>query len=387
MPFVKDIVVRAQKGAITTYNNLYVWGANGNGQLGTGDTNNRSSPVLVTSNAGPVAASVAGYSHFIKNGGLYAMGNNSVGQLGIGTFTNRSSPVQVGAQTYWYFVANSNGYGAHTLALSDQTGQTKLWAWGLNNTGELGHNNQTSRSSPVQVGTQTDWIYATAGNASSFGIRLIANSAGTLWAWGDNYTGQLGLNDTNSRSSPVQIGAGENWIVIDAGENHVLALDNGGTDLYVWGGNTSGQLGLSDTTARSSPVLLASDGYLSISAGFYFSGIVKTDGTLWMWGSNSNGELGLGDTTGRSSPVQVGAGTDWHRVKCGGSHTIAMKTDGTIWAWGNNSAGALGDGTLVSKSSPIQIGSLTSWKIAQEIFEGHYFDAGADYSIAIETPP
>lgn len=385
MPFIKDIMVRTKK-VTETFNNLYTWGRNFSGELGTNDEVSRSSPVFITSNVEKVSASGHGFSHFIKSGGLYGMGTNSYGTLGDGTTISRKSPVQIGSQTYWYFVANNRGYGAHSLFLSDQAGSTKLWVTGFNGSGELGLGDTTNRSSPVQVGTETDWIYAAAGSSYSLAIRLIANSAGTLWAWGTNFAGQLGLGDTTTRSSPVQVGNGTDWIVVATGETHTLALANTGTDLYVWGNNANGQLGLGTNVSHSSPVLLASDGYLSISSGFYFSGAVKTDGTLWMWGYNNVGQLGLGDTTQRNSPVQVGAGTNWHAVRCGTDHTVAMKTDGTIWAWGSNSQGGLGDGTTTNRSSPVQIGSLTSWKIAQEIFEGYNFDAGINFSMAIETP-
>lgn len=381
MPFIKDIGLRARKAPAATFNNLYAWGGNYYGELGDGTATLRNSPVFITSDVTTVSTGFYS-SHFIKNGQLYGTGINYLGQLGDGTTADKSSPVQIGSQTYWYNVSNSVD-SPHALFLSDQSGQTKLWSVGNNSSGELGLGDTTPRSSPVQVGTQTDWIYASAGANCSFGIRLDSNSAGTLWSWGFNSIGQLGLGDTTSRSSPTQIGSAIDWIIVEAGNSHVLALANAGTDLYVWGLNNNGNLGLGDTTARNSPVLLASDGYVSVSAGTGHSAVVKADGTLWTWGLNSSGQLGLGNTTARSSPVQVGTGNTWHRVRCGNSHTIAMKTDGTLWAWGNASNGELGIGPTVNRLSPVQVGSLTTWKIAQEIFEVNYFDAGSDHTFAI----
>jgi alpha-tubulin suppressor-like RCC1 family protein len=88
---------------------------------------------------------------------------------------------------------------------------------------------------------------------------------------------------------------------------------------------------------------------------------LKTDGTIWSWGSNSYGQLGLGDTTKRSSPVQVGALTTWSKIYAGYGSGAGIKTDGTMWSWGNNGSGRLGLGNTTSVSSPVQIGALTTW--------------------------
>jgi len=89
--------------------------------------------------------------------------------------------------------------------------------------------------------------------------------------------------------------------------------------------------------------------------------IIKTDGTLWTFGHNSYGELGLEDTTHRSSPVQVGSLTTWNMVICGYYYTAAIQTDGTLWSWGRNSDGQLGLEDTTHRSSPVQVGSLTHW--------------------------
>ncbi len=95
--------------------------------------------------------------------------------------------------------------------------------------------------------------------------------------------------------------------------------------LWVWGENSYGRLGLGDTTNRSSPVQIgALTTWLNISAGKYYSSAIKTDGTMWAWGRNIFGELGQGDTINRSSPVQVGALTTWLNISGGGRHTLAI---------------------------------------------------------------
>ena len=126
---------------------------------------------------------------------------------------------------------------------------------------------------------------------------LAIKSDGTLWAWGYNYSGQLGDGTTSNKTTPVQIGTGTNWSQIAAGGYHTLAI--------------------------------------------------KSDGTLWAWGYNSYGQLGDGASGGgnyKTTPVQIGTGTNWSQIAAGGYHTLAIKSDGTLWAWGNY-YGQLGDAT------------------------------------------
>ena len=91
------------------------------------------------------------------------------------------------------------------------------------------------------------------------------------------------------------------------------------------------------------------------------AGVVVADPKLWSWGGNGYGELGLGNTTNRSSPVQVGALTNWAEVSIAYGNVLAVKTDGTLWSWGFAIYGGLGLGDLTDRSSPVQIGTLTNW--------------------------
>ena len=95
-----------------------------------------------------------------------------------------------------------------------------LWAWGNNNYGQLGTGDTASRSSPVQVGTLTNWRSVSCGSTHTVAIK----TDGTLWAWGANSNGELGTGDTASRSSPVQVGTSNNWISVACGEYHTTAL-------------------------------------------------------------------------------------------------------------------------------------------------------------------
>ena len=203
--------------------------------------------VSATNAYGPSGASAASNSITMFNGGqLWLWGRNGSGQLGQGNTTDYSSPVQVGALTTWKTVGGTQSDA--TLAVkADGT----AWSWGDGGSGQLGHNNTTSLSSPVQIGALTNWLKFAAGYYMGHAIK----TDGTLWTTGgrnDNY-GQLGTNNLTNYSSPVQIGALTTWSKLAVGRDHTLALKTDGT-VWAWGRNRYGQLGDGSTTNRSSPV-------------------------------------------------------------------------------------------------------------------------------------
>ena len=311
--------------------------------------------------------------------GLWAWGDNRTYTLGLNNAGYYSSPVQVGSLTNWKSITLSG-----SCAVAIKTDGT-MWSWGWNgsNGGLLGQNVGSSTiyySSPVQIGALTTWKQVTAGPIKFHAIK----TDGTLWAWGDNTRGALGVgNIVSYYSSPVQVGALTTWRNIaqnttNVGGDFSLAIKTDGT-LWGWGDNRYGELGINtvSTLYYSNPIQVgaltnwkqASVGGVSTLTG-YFSAAVKTDGTLWSWGSNIIGQLGNGQisaTTYYSSPIQVGALTNWKQVSIGSYTGYAIKTDGTLWVWGYNHSlyGVLGLGTnsaTLYYSSPVQVGALTNWK-------------------------
>lgn len=285
---------------------------------------------------------------------LYSWGDNTWGGLGINNSIFKSSPTQVGSDGNW-LQAVAGSYNNASGALRNNN---TLWMWGYNANGESGLGNTVTQSSPTQVGVLTNWSQLTIGR---FFNSLAIKTDGTLWSWGANQYGQLGLGDTVTRSSPVQIGSGTNWAVVQASNARTIAIKTDGT-MWAWGYNANGGLGVGDRVYRSSPVQIgALTTWSKISGGGNFSVAIKTDGTMWSWGSGASGVLGDNAITYRSSPVQIGALTTWSEVSAGMTLTIAKKTDGTIWAWGQNSYGQLGLNNLIAQSSPVQIGTLNTW--------------------------
>lgn len=352
---------------------LWSWGESQFGELGLGNLTNYSSPKQIGSETVWAQVSTGrNLSFAIKlSGTMWSWGLNSVGALGLNSATySFSTPQQIGALTTWYQV--SSGSNCCYAIKTDGT----LWAWGQNTQGKLGIGNSTTYSSPKQVGVATNWAKVSGGAGSAYAIK----TGGTLWSWGANGQGQLGLNDTTYRNSPVQIGALTTWSKVSSGNSFCAAIKTDGT-LWTWGMNYFGQLGLGNTVYRSSPLQVgALTNWYEIAGGTNSLFAVKTDGTLWGWGKNSAGELGLGNTTyAFSSPQQIGSLTNWLNISSGNYYCLALKTDKTLWSWGSGSTGKLGLGNTTNYSSPKQVGALTTWlKLPIAI--------GSTHSIAIKSP-
>jgi len=287
----------------------------------------------------------------------WAWGRNTYGRLGDDTTVNKSSPVSVvGDFTDWYQVSAG---GCHSLG-TKQNGTA--WAWGSSNCGQLGNNDTLSRSSPVSVvGGFLDWCQVSAGNLHSLGTR----QNGTAWAWGAGGNGILGDNTTINKSSPVQVlGDFTDWCQVSAGGPFSLGTRQNGT-AWAWGYGGAGRLGDNTTVQKLSPVSVVGDftDWCQVSAGSIHSLGVRQNGTAWAWGCNSSGQLGDNTITNRSSPVSVvGDFTDWCQISAGEFQSLGTRQNGTIWAWGVNTSGRLGDNTIVSKRSPVSVvGGFLDW--------------------------
>ena len=399
--------------ALRTDNTLWGWGTNNQGQLGNGTITNQSSPIQLKSDVSWKNIFVGQGAAFAidTSGKLYSSGAPST--YNIGYDFNINSPVQIGTLSSWKTVALG---GSHTIAISESG---SLWAFGQNNVGQLGDISTVQKNSPVQIGTLNTWVSASCGSSHTIALK----NDGTMWSWGQNGLGQLGDNTSGiNKSSPVQIGTDTNWVSISTGNAHALALKNNGT-LWSWGYGFSGELGINlGSIQRSSPVQIGTDtNWTKIAADGGHSLAIRTNGTLWSWGDNSYGAVGDNTVVNRSSPVQIGTRTDWTNIQkggggggnsfsyairsdgtlwgwgyalqhnlglfvpanqpskvdtvlsfssiaTGGSHTMALRSDGTLWGWGLNSSGQLGNSSTISTtSSPVQIGTLNNWS---KIFVG-----------------
>ena len=244
--------------------------------------------------------------------------------------------------------------GAHNAVLkSDGT----VWAWGLNGHGQVGIGSfETPQLSPIKVPGQSGIAAIAAGQFHVITLK----SDGTVWTWGNNQYGQLGDGTTNNGATPMLVLGGDGVKAISAGYDQTFALKADGT-VQAWGYNGYGQLGDGTTTDRWAPVPVPNlSGVTAITVNVYHGIALNPDHTARAWGYNGTGALGDGTTSNRSVPVQVQGLANIASVMAGLYHSVALKTDGTVWTWGYNNDGELGDGTSTWRSSPGQIASLSN---------------------------
>ncbi|HEX8702583.1 MAG TPA: RCC1 repeat-containing protein, partial [Myxococcaceae bacterium] len=186
---------------------------------------------------------------------------------------------------------------------------------------------------------------------------LALGNDGTVWAWGDNTSGQLGDGTTTPRLSPVQVPGLGPAVAIASGQDHSLAVLQDGT-VWAWGASSWGQLGDGTTTPHPSPVRVSAlTDVVAVAAAGHHSVALRRDGTVWGWGKNFHGQLGMGATsqTAVSTPVQVAGLADVSAVAAGDSHTLAVSTGGAVRAWGASNWGQLGHGVAFYQPVPIRV--------------------------------
>ena len=354
----------------------------------------RSSPVLISGSPSTYGTWIYTYKGGEGNGAmlginadkqLYIWGNNQNGEWGNnntnpdGQSTSNTFPNGYTVPGSW--MSASNDSGATFGIKEDGT----LWSWGWNDQGRLGLNQSTPTkiSSPTQI-PGTNWQAVKAQGYNGDSVVMATKTDGTLWIWGRNHQGQLGQNDRTQRSSPVQV-PGTNWgtsdTSIDIFNNRAFCCSGGKSSfcikqdntLWAWGGSPSGALGLNSNTHRSSPTQIpgtwGSINGLSTNGGNgVFTAGIRQNGDMYMWGYNFYGILGQNNRTHYSSPRQI-PGT-WKIDGCAGGGSkaamLAVKANGTFWSWGYAYMGGLGLNfgdypAIYCLSSPVQMGNDSDW--------------------------
>ncbi len=237
--------------------------------------------------------------------------------------------------------------------------QTTLYSWGNNQNGQLGIGFSGNLRNPKNIGIGSNWKFLLPVNEGFFGIK----NDGTLWSWGRQFTGELGLGDL-SPDFPTQIGSDNQWVSVLSGNSYgqasLLGLKKDGT-IWSWGNNVFGQLGHGNKIKLSSPNQIGNENnWAKIYSGGNFSFGIKTDGTLWSWGA---GPIGQGVSTNLTIPTKIGVDNNWSELFIVKNSVFGIKTDGTLWSWGDNDIGQLGLGNLLVQKNPKQVGNEKNWKI------------------------
>ena len=248
--------------------------------------------------------------------------------------------------------------GTHGLILASDG---SLWSWGDNFAGwpVLAQENVRTQAVLHRIGFDHDWI----GISSSFTHSLALKSDGTLWAWGENLHGQLGL-ETGGRSDrrrgfPVPSAPGNDWKQPAAGAAHSIALKKNGT-LWAWGSNWAGQLGTGSPDEEDWAIkqVGSSTNWIKVWAAGIQNVGQQSDGSLWFWGSLTGSSA---DTNRYLIPTRVSPDTNWVDVCFGYFNVFSIKTDGTLWAWGRNAGIYTGGPIQLLNPTPAQVGRDRDW--------------------------
>jgi len=349
---------------IKTNNELFCWGENEDGQLGDGTQVDKFYPGRIGTDSDWSQVTLGSYhSCAVKvNGEIYCWGGNYYAQLGLGfngKIKNYPIPEATGSEDWEKVESGANNYQGHRAHVCAKKFAGTLFCWGHNYQGELGIGNTLKQQMPIPVGTDLNWTDLAGGGNHSCALKNDAS----LFCWGDNSYGQLGDETYLGKASPVQIGAGITWTQITAGSDHTCARKSNGT-LFCWGDNASGQLGDGSTAPnRNLPVQVGTgNDWQEVNAGGYHTCGLKNDASAWCWGENGSGQLGIGNTADKNVPARVGLENNWGKISAGANHTCALKTNGSLWCWGENGSGQLGIGSSgADQKTPTRLGADTDW--------------------------
>lgn len=350
-------------------NKVYGWGNNALSQVGDGTTSNRATPVEVLvggSSFSGVTKTAIGGSHSIayKNteAAVWTWGSNALGQTGFdpASASTKPSPSQVNVGAVVQDVAAG---GNHSLAVAGN----KVYAWGDNSSGQLGDTTTVNHFAPTALNSIVGTATAVAAGGSH-SLAIVDNGAGvvSVYSWGNNANGQLGVGTTVTSSTPVQVRKSDGTpltgvTMIAAGGSHSLAVTSD-NKLWAWGYNGFGQLGDGTVIDRSRAFEVPLTGFTGtvaeVAAGSAHTVVRLSDNTVWAWGYNFVGQLGNGSTVNGLSPVKVPIGTVQKIESVGGNHIVVRKVDGTYWSWGYNGQGQVGDGSTVNRLTPVQVSGI-----------------------------
>jgi alpha-tubulin suppressor-like RCC1 family protein len=358
---------------------LACWGDNSSGELGTGDTADKSKPVRVGGRSVNWMVVAAGAHHTCglrMPGELWCWGDNSQAQLGLGN-TNPMLPVTTnpnnnGMQTsgtrsraMFRVTSTVEDYthlhcGGDNCCVRRSTGA--LLCWGANSNGNTGTGKPTS--GPVTMPTPVALGTSFSGNFSVGGEHTCAiRSDGALLCWGRNNHGQLGDGAQHaSEPAPIEVGTNRDWLRVAAGGEHTCGIRAGNT-LSCWGGNEYLQLGIGRDALDGAPLVAeipnnvdnATD-WRDIAAGGFHTCGTKLSGELLCWGHDDVGQVGNGmNVDAIDSPAAIMPPNAWTQLALGAAHSCGFDTLQQLFCWGDNAQSQLGLGDQRARNTPTEI--------------------------------
>ncbi len=352
---------------------LFGFGVSGKGQLGlAGHTAYRSTPSLISLPTGAKPCQVsAGSIHSLilcDDGSVYGFGSNASGQLGLGHTDDQSTP-QLIPMTMEARPCQISAGAGHSLILCDDG---SVYGFGSNASGQLGLGHTDDQSTPqlIPMPREARPCQISAGA----GYSLILCDDGSVYGFGSNASGQLGLDHPNHQSTPklIPMPTGVRPCQISASYDHSLILCDDGS-VYGFGYNAFGQLGLGHETNQSTPQLISMptrSGACQVSAGCGHSLILCKDGSAYGFGYNEYGQLGLRHRAHRSTPQLIAMSTRSGacQVSAGYGHSFILCKDGSAYGFGYNEYGQLGLGHKNRRLAPqlISFFSVESQKAMEE---------------------
>ena len=334
--------------------NKYSWGSNRYGQLGLGDNVNRYNPTKFSLPQDIKSIVCCNDSIILTNNKLYICGWNIHEKTPPST---RYVPQQISNIEYGISDIKTINGGNNCTFILLKSG--KCYMWGMNYYGQLGLGISDFKKIELPIELPLSNIVSISCKKHHVFALTTSNEC---YGWGKNKYGQLGLGDEYDGDglSPRKLEL-MHIISIHCGGYHTIALRQEscfGTTLYSWGRNNLGQLGLGHTIDKNLPQKIMLENVVSVNCGEYHTMVLIAGFEIFVWGNNKMGQLGIGDNNNCTSiPTKLNFNFNGFVVSiyCGNNHNIVVTNTNKIYVWGGNFLGQLGLSDTVDRSSPTEL--------------------------------
>ena len=297
---------------------------------------------------------------------LWSFGNNEWGQLGLGDTQNRFIPTVIQD----FEVKEIKTCLNTTLAIDFQNNVWKIGTNEYENEGDMFLTIAKYRidsTTPIKI----ENLKAREISTGQF-HSIIIDDQNNVYTFGSNESGQLGLGDDQNRNKATQIPKIKAKQVA-AGGSHTVLIDED-NNVLTFGNNKYGQLGLNDNNNRLIPTHILNLKAKQVSAGLGYTIVIDLDNNVWSFGNNAFGQLGVGDNQNRHIPTML-LDIKAQNVSCGIYHSLLIDIENRVWSFGSNHLGKLGLGDTQNRLIPTQI---------NQQFKGKQIAAGYQHTLIID---